>query len=60
MQILSSAVLAPLLYILLCFEVNDWFGFGLMNAGAMVNRSLSWRTVPDQIVCRSNNITVNG
>ena len=45
-------------YVLLA--VNHFFGFGLMNAEAMINRSLSWKTVPDQVVCRSSNITVNG
>ena len=53
-----------MLYISMCnyvlLAVNHFFGFGLMNAEAMINRSLSWKTVPDQVVCRSSNITVNG
>ena len=44
----------------LCLStVNQYFGFGLMNAEAMINRSLSWKTVPDQVVCKSSNMILN-
>ena len=39
--------------------VNQYFGFGLMNAVKMINRSLSWKTVPDQVVCRSSSMVLN-
>ena len=42
------------------FTVSDHFGFGLMNAELMVSRSLTWKNVPEQRVCKSENIRVNG
>lgn len=32
--------------------VSSYFGFGLMDAAALVNYSRSWRTVPKQIKCQ--------
>ena len=34
------------------FLVSSYFGFGLMDAAALVNYSRSWRTVPKQIKCQ--------
>ena len=42
------------------FTVSDHFGFGMMNAELMVSRSLTWKNVPEQRVCKSENIRVNG
>lgn len=33
-------------------RVSSYFGFGLLDAAAMVNYSRSWHTVPEQIKCR--------
>ena len=32
------------------YNVSHAFGFGLMDAGAMVNQALNWTSVPDQKV----------
>lgn len=32
--------------------VSSYFGFGLMDAAALVNYSRSWHTVPEQIKCK--------
>lgn len=47
-------------FIEFCPTVNDYFGFGLMNAEAMVNLALSWQPVSDQTVCRSGIISLYG
>lgn len=47
-------------YFFYCFlvdySVGLWFdvrfGFGLLNAGAIVSAALNWTTVPDKCVCR--------
>jgi hypothetical protein len=33
------------------YNVSHAFGFGLMDAGAMVRLALNWTTVPEQMVC---------
>jgi len=33
------------------FNVSHAFGFGLMDAGEMVHRALTWKTVPEQVKC---------
>jgi hypothetical protein len=33
------------------YNVSHAFGFGLMDAGAMVRLALNWSTVPEQMVC---------
>lgn len=33
------------------YDVSHWFGFGLMDAGAMVERAQSWENLPSQYVC---------
>ncbi|KAL4717118.1 hypothetical protein ACJJTC_017005 [Scirpophaga incertulas] len=39
------------------FDVR--FGFGLMNAGAMVKASLNWTTVPEKFICQIKTIQSN-
>ena len=34
-----------------CFAVSNFFGFGLMDAAALVKYAASWRTVPKQMKC---------
>jgi hypothetical protein len=34
-----------------CVTVSHHFGFGLLDAGAMVNRALNWTNVPTQHKC---------
>ena len=55
--------LSNYMYIYLFLKANDWittgagynvshaFGFGLMDAGAMVKLAQAWTTVPKQEVC---------
>ena len=31
--------------------MSDKFGFGMMNAGGMVKRALTWKNVDEQIKC---------
>ncbi|XP_072167350.1 proprotein convertase subtilisin/kexin type 5-like [Diadema setosum] len=33
------------------YQVSHWFGFGLMDAAAMVERAQSWETLPEQLTC---------
>jgi len=35
------------------YNVSHAFGFGLMDAGAMVKMALNWTTVPEQMVCEA-------
>lgn len=39
-------------------EVSHWFGFGLMDAEAMVDNAPSWSTVPSSTSCTSTKIGV--
>lgn len=32
-------------------HVSHFYGFGLMDATAIVNRARHWETVPDQVEC---------
>ena len=38
------------------FTVSHKLGFGLMDGGAMVNASLTWHTVPPQLMFSSTKI----
>ncbi|XP_030832613.1 proprotein convertase subtilisin/kexin type 5 isoform X2 [Strongylocentrotus purpuratus] len=33
------------------YEASHWFGFGLMNAAAMVEKAKTWETLPEQLTC---------
>lgn len=33
------------------FKVNSKFGFGLLDAQALVNAALKWKTVPEKRIC---------
>ena len=34
-----------------CFTVSHHFGFGLMDASAMVDKAMNWTNVPEQHKC---------
>ncbi|XP_053380095.1 furin-1-like [Mercenaria mercenaria] len=40
------------------YQVSHWFGFGLMDAEAMVDNAPSWQTVPSSTSCSSTQIDV--
>ncbi|CAL7950535.1 unnamed protein product [Xylocopa violacea] len=42
------------------FWFNSRFGFGLMNAYALVSAGSNWTTVPDKTICRVNIATTDG
>ncbi|XP_060557507.1 furin-like protease kpc-1 [Ruditapes philippinarum] len=39
--------------------VSHWFGFGLMDAEAMVDNAPSWKNVPSSTICTSTQINVD-
>ncbi|XP_060592456.1 neuroendocrine convertase 2-like [Ruditapes philippinarum] len=39
--------------------VSHWFGFGLMDAEAMVDNAPSWKNVPSSTICSSTQINVD-
>ncbi|XP_060584050.1 proprotein convertase subtilisin/kexin type 6-like [Ruditapes philippinarum] len=39
--------------------VSHWFGFGLMDAEAMVDNAPSWKNVPSSTICSSTQIDVD-
>ncbi|CAG2237046.1 PCSK5 [Mytilus edulis] len=41
------------------FKVSSYFGFGLLDIGALVERSKSWELVPDRQSCHSTEIVDN-
>lgn len=34
-------------------NVSHWFGYGLIDASAMVDLAKNWTTVPEQRLCKS-------
>ena len=44
-------------YCFLMFTVSHKFGYGLMDAGAMVTLAEQWTSVPPQHICKSQEIS---
>lgn len=36
---------------LIYFKVNSRFGFGLLDATALVKAAINWKTVPEKRIC---------
>lgn len=40
-------------------KVSHHFGFGMMNAGKMVDMALNWTNIPEQHVCEVSSVDRN-
>ena len=59
MNILYFLLVPYLSYYVDSVAVNDYVGFGLMDASKMVSLAANWSTVPEKLNCTIEHIGVN-